>query len=1088
MATTPNVQLQPTWAKPQSSDIVERDVRWWEAQNIPWQLVRELRRRKNNVNIGQNAGVNTVTNFQMDHETYRGPMTPWVRAFSNGTGQVGSPTVPISKYLLKNDKLPIYEGFVLSGGEGFNNAYGFKRQGNALVEDKAIIGYQANGNPHFIDTKYRTSTYYDAGAHCPGGLKFPQNSTVPSILPPPGITSINVKTNKDMMSNATINWQCYSLAQLEYMMPFWLSPKINVFLEFGWNLFNIDSLVPLDDVNECYKLILRPELALEKYYKSFGNYGLITGIISKYNFSTEDGFVYNCTTELISRQAMYAGYRADNPTVSQGDNKQEADTKEYVNLKDFFSNYLQFTKQVLESRENYINYLLDPKNTETLRKALSKQAKDEKKQQVQAQQTGLPGNFKPSNNFYSGKKENRVFMGRIQDVYKASKIPKKKTLSRADAATLGGRRNPTPGNPMPAGSRAAAAAAAGQRGTQTSGTPSPAGSRGAAAAAAGLRGNPVPVPVPNTSEVITYAPGESGPTNNGVAYKNVVSFADKSTDFDYEDGSNDEAWYQLDFVFEIINLFCAEPKTGNNNIDISDIIIGGHPNLISCDKDVLIPNPIAPKVNIGRAGPKGYLDQSDVSNNAFLDQYYWENYNSKINAGLKEEKDRAQKLKANSLDAECITTISSPLWKAALKARNTFKTGVAARDNLDTIINWLYYTIGGQGTNSAAFPFSQPKTVGSRTYQAHYYGYLKHIYISKSRLIEIGKDTELKTLEQIVNKILNIINDAVDNFWNLQTVRNENGGLSIIDKNLSLPREYEIYKFDIGSTSNVIKKIDFQVNLTNEQVNSVLYGSGQNAANNTAGQVTDILNNSNLNLIQKKDKITQIKTGLPSLNYADRFDSYQILDEVNKKLKEIDDQIRKERNEPPKQQSDSELNQTVPHGPIVDKNEEIRRIQTQGKQDEKVLVMRVRALLPGEDPYGPIEEKSYKTQILGIDNPFSGEVKTSIAKFGWVMLNLPPTLKGKLREMLDDSDTTNNNSKYSGPADNFTLTLTFDGIFGFRMFQHIAISNLPKPYVPGNVIFMINEVDHQINAGKWETVVTAMLRCCPDQNYKFINV
>jgi len=180
------------------------------------------------------------------------------------------------------------------------------------------------------------------------------------------------------------------------------------------------------------------------------------------------------------------------------------------------------------------------------------------------------------------------------------------------------------------------------------------------------------------------------------------------------------------------------------------------------------------------------------------------------------------------------------------------------------------------------------------------------------------------------------------------------------------------------------------------------------------------------------------------------------LDEVNKKLKEIDDQIRKERNEPPKQQLDSELNQTVPHGPIVDKNEEIRRIQTQGKQDETVLVMRVRALLPGEDPYGPIEEKSYKTQILGIDNPFSGEVKTSLAKFGWVMLNLPPTLKGKLREMLDDSDTTNNNSKYSGPADNFTLTLTFDGIFGFRMFQHIAISNLPKPYVPGNVIFMIN--------------------------------
>jgi hypothetical protein len=847
----------------------------------------------------------------------------------------------------------------------------------------------------------------------------------------------------------------------------------------------------LDDVNDCYKLILRPELALERYYKSFGNYGLITGIISKYNFSTDDGFVYNCTTELISRQAMYAGYRADNPTVSQGDDKSSPDTKEYVNLKDFFSNYLQFTKQVVENRDNFINYLLNPKNTETLRKALSKQAKDEKKQQIQAQQSGLPGNFTPSNNFYFGKPENRVFMGRIQDVYKASKLPKKgqRAISRADAATAGGRRNPTPGNPLPPGSRAAAAAARGISGNQLSTNPSPAGSRGAAAAAAGMRGNPIPTPVPATTDVITYTAGSSGPTNNAVPYKNIISFADKSTDFDYEDGSNDEAWYQLDFVFELINLFCAEPKTGNNNIDISDIIVGGHPNLISCDKDVLIPNSIAPKVNIGRVGPKGYLDQVDITSNAFLDQYYWENYNLQINAGLKDEKQKAEKVKANSLEAECITTNSSPLWKAALKARNTFKTSIAARDNLDTVINWLYYTIGGQGVESASFPFSSPKTVGGRTYQAHYYGYLKHIYISKSRLIEIGRDPELKTLEQIINKILNIINEATDNFWNLQTVKNENGGLSIIDKNLSLPREYEIYKFDIGSTSNVIKKIDFQVNLTNEQVNSVLYGSGQNAANNATGQVTDILNNSNLSLKQKKDKITQIKTGLPSLNYADRFDSYQVLEEVNKKLKEIDDEIRIQRKQQIKQQIEgTEQNQTVPHGPIVDKNEEIRRIQTQGKQDEKVLVMRVRALLPGEDPYGPIEEKTKTTQILGIDNPFSETVTLSLAKFGWVMLNLPPTLKGKLREMLDDSDTTNNTSKYSGPADNFTLTMTFDGIFGFRMFQHIAISNLPKPYVPGNVIFMINEVDHQINAGKWETVVTAMLRCCPDQNYKFIDV
>lgn len=1046
MATTPNVQNQPTWAKPQPSDIREVDVKWWEAQNIPWQLVRELQRRRNNTNIGQSGNTTTVINFENEHATYRGPMTTWVRAFSNGTGQIGSPTVPVSKYLFKNNQLPKYDGFLLSGGDGFGNAYGFTKKGNVLVEDKAILGYQANGEPHYIDPKYRTNTYYDAGVHCPEGVKFPQNSVVPSVLPPPGITSINVKTNKDMMANATINWKCYSLAQLEYMMPFWLSPKINVFLEFGWNLFNIDSLLPLADTNECYKLILRPELALERYYKSFGNYGLITGIISKYNFSTDDGFVYNCTTELLSRQAMYAGYRADNPTVSQGQN--EGETKEYVNLKDFFSNYLQFTKQIIEDRGNFINYIL--KNAERLKKIVNKDSKDAKKSAAQSQQIGLP----PIDNsgspiFYNGLPENRVFMGRIQDVYKKAKIPKKPEASLS-SGQMDAQRNI-------------------------------ANLSGLGGAPGGLPRPQLPLPKPAITEAISYG---STPTKGPARFANngIISFADKSTDFDYEDGSNDEAWYQLDFVFEIINLFCSEPKTKNNKIDISQIIIGGHPNLISCDPNVLIPNPISPKINIGRTpairGQKvtdGYLESLDVNNNLFVDQFYWIDFNKEIVNGQKEEKEAADKLKTNSLEAECVTKKTSPLWKAALKAQNTFKTRGSPRDDLDTMVNWLYYNIGG--TTSAAFPFREPKTVGNRTYQAHYYGYLKNIYISKSRLIEIGKDQELKTLEQIVNKILNIVNESVDNFWNLQVVKSETGGLSIIDKNLSLPKKSPIYKFDIGSTSSVIKKIDFQVNLTNEQVNSVLYGSGQNAANDQASKITEIANSMDISLKEKVDKITQIKTGLPSLNYADRFDDRQLLDVVNKKLEEISAELKEQQSKPP-----AEQNQTVPHGPIINKNEEIRRLQTQGKQDEKVLVMRVRALKKGDDPYGPTEETAGKF------NPLVENVTTTTANFGWVYLNLPPTMKGKLREMLDDSDTTNNTSKYSGPADNFTLTLTFDGIFGFRMFQHIAISNLPKPYVPGNVIFMINEVDHQINAGRWETVVTAMLRCCPDQEYEFINV
>ena len=100
---------------------------------------------------------------------------------------------------------------------------------------------------------------------------------------------------------------------------------------------------------------------------------------------------------------------------------------------------------------------------------------------------------------------------------------------------------------------------------------------------------------------------------------------------------------------------------------------------------------------------------------------------------------------------------------------------------------------------------------------------------------------------------------------------------------------------------------------------------------------------------------------------------------------------------------------------------------------------------------------------------------------------LSEDFKAKLSQMLDDGDF-KNNSRYSGVADNFTLSLTFDGIFSFRNLQVFGINNLPKPYVPGNVVFQVLEVEHQINSGKWETIVTALVRCLGSSTVEYITV
>ena len=1065
---TPTIDLSntPSWATPRTGEIRE-EIRWWEAQNIPWQIVRELRRRSSNVNHGQYATVNVVTDFKNQHEKYRGPLTPWVRAFSNGTGNVVNQTIPTSTYLYKNGQLPEYHGFLLQGGDGFDNAYGYKRQGNVLVEDKAIIGYQSDGAPHYIDPKYRTAYSYNNQDNNP---QFPQNSAVPSILPPPGITSVQVRTNKDMMSTATIQWKCYGLAQLEYMMPFWLSPKINVFLEFGWNLYNNASLLDLNNVNKCYELILRPEMALEQYYNSFGNYGLITGIISKYNFSTDDGFVYTCNTDIISRQAMYSGFRVDNPTVTDNE---DGTTTEYVDFKECLTTYLPFIKRVVQQNANYVNYII--KNADTLITKNKKEAKDiQKSAQVDAINKLPPPSVDAllsateRREFYGGKPENRIFMGRYESVYGKYKLP---TAGLAPAAVAASAVAATVLLALPVG---------------------------------GLGGSGFySVQQPSRRDAIEYGSALVGPTIEKEAERllgptpdrkpgrKIISFADKDTDFDFEEDGNDEVWVQMDFVFELLNLFCSEPLTKNNKIDIDEFIVSAHPNLISCDRNVLIPNPIAPKINMGRQtklatattlGVDGYLQSVDSESNPFLIQYYASSYTSQIAAGEKQEKEN------KSTTNNAVNNVDFGIWKAAKKAKNTFKTFGAPRDDLDVLINKLYYQIGEIAQGEASFPFKKAKPSGTRTYQAYYHGYFKHIYISKSKLIEIGNDSSIKTLQQMVNKILNVINESVDNFWKFEVVENPQGGMAIIDKNLIMPRGTDLYQFDIGSTNGVIKKFSFDVNMTNEQVNQVLYGSGQNV-DNVANELAKAVGDKTKTVAQKRTKITQIGSGIPAIAFTDRFEALELQRTIAEKLKQLAAQEKLEQKE-----SNTNTPKLVdaggaPHGPLVERNEAIRQLQTHGKQSSEVLVMRIRAYDAGkEDPYGPVEESSYKTQILGISNPFSGTVKTSLARFGWVYLNLPSSMKGKLREMLDDGDTKNNTARYAGPSDNFTLSLTLDGIMGFRMFQHFSISNLPKPYVPGNVIFMITEVEHQLNAGKWETVVTALLKPANDRLFNYIPI
>ena len=1038
----------------QNGEITDTTPLWWEIQNIPTEVVRELRRRSNTNNIGMNIPtpfINTTFNFEQTYKDYKGPMSPWVRVFSNGTGKSINGMVPRSSYLDKNYVEQDYNGFILKGGDGFFDAFGYDAA-IGFKQTNAIIGYQADGRPHYIDGLYRTQTSYSTRQNA----AFPQNNEIASVVAPPGIISVSVKQSKDLLTYASFKFKCYGVAQLEYLTPFFFTAGINVFLEFGWNLFNQKSLLNLANLKECWEVVYKPQTALDRANKSNGNYGCVSGIISKYSFTTTDGFTYDCNVDLISRQGMFAGMRTDNSVkISTTDNKiADQNDIEFLDLRTFIKNYLPSINQVIIDKVNFLKYIQD-------KIGVFKDDKSQKDANANAQQT-----------------------------------------SRADAATAGGRGPTTTTlDPNRPGTRAAAAAsAAGPRVTtplnpNIPAPPSRADAAAAAAAALSVNSNKINVNnVIKNNKTLFYGgksedrvfvgrseeyyrlkkkpDGKSDVINYGSVKPDKqtytqLSFVDDTTDFDSKDGAS-EVWMQLDFVFELANLFMANANTKQFLIDISDVVISAHPNLISCDKNVLIPNPVSPKINKGTPYKKGnsnsgFLknDNVDTDANSFLSQL--QDITVPRNTQLEERYKKA--VDSGSLvDFYNSLTPEDSFYFASNAAKKAFKTSGRYRDNLDVIINYLHYHSANFKGNTASFPFAEDMTIIRKNifgqpnkivYKKYYYGYLKNIYISKTKLIEIVQSNETKNYKQFINAILNTINESVDDFWKFDIVEGkaENGKstLSIIDKNTSnFDALRNVYMFELGRTNNVIKSINFDVSLTNEQSISVMFG-GQNS-NSLKTKLTEQINN-----IQNKDQLNATLNdlnNLPFLRFVDRMDKFQLGLMISEQSGSI-----------------AAANTLVPGATsgIEDDNTAIADLQSYGSK-EKSGVLCITTKQVSENYIGGLKSgpESAKFNELTDD---TRNLKNH--KF----LCLPSEMKGKLTQMISDDDFKNNGAKYSGVADNFTVTIKFDGIFSFRNMQVFAISNLPKPYVPGNIIFQILEVDHEISNGKWETSVNALVRC-----------
>lgn len=242
---------------------------------IPEYMRNELARRQNTYGLNPNASsVNKI-------QEYRGQMTSWMRVASNGTNG-------------------IQPGFILRGGRSFTDAYGIGKNLNT------VIGMDYNGNDHVIKNELgKTSQMH---------------------RPTPGIEGLEITIAKNVYRTAFIKWKCYSVEQLNYMTPYFMTPYTTIFLEWGWNNFDPTSLVPLIPLNDggkAYKVdkngietpgsgrvgfYTNPRMFEDSIEKSQGRYdGMIGHVINyDYTFNPSD-MSFNCTTEIASNSKFYFG-------------------------------------------------------------------------------------------------------------------------------------------------------------------------------------------------------------------------------------------------------------------------------------------------------------------------------------------------------------------------------------------------------------------------------------------------------------------------------------------------------------------------------------------------------------------------------------------------------------------------------------------------------------------------------------------------------------------------------------------------------------------------------------------------------------
>lgn len=305
-----------------------------------------------------NGGFDAVTSqnpdalVDWDNNTYKGPKTSWARVVSNAV--VENPETGETM-----------EGFVLGGNGNFHDTYGFDR-GDGLNggggEAKTLLGYTTTGSANEEPKRHEIDE---------PDYKF---------RPSPGVTSIeseDIEPGKNFRKT-TINFTCWSQAQLDYLEPYFFQPGMTMLVEWGWNTYPRHVL--LDLTEKGYRYIHRmwnnekdkvspeyeakfgpaPPPAANHLRKGLGNYGFAMGLITTFNYSIREDGGYDCTLQVSCMSEV------GQQIMNEAGAEQRKESNKFIDIKTFINTTLRRSLMGRNDVGATINDGLDPEDQKLL--------------------------------------------------------------------------------------------------------------------------------------------------------------------------------------------------------------------------------------------------------------------------------------------------------------------------------------------------------------------------------------------------------------------------------------------------------------------------------------------------------------------------------------------------------------------------------------------------------------------------------------------------------------------------------------------------------------------------------------------------